>query len=1142
MNKRGKSVLIISAASIFIISLIVLYITFFASAGTFVARIYEMQNFSNDVNLIEDRVSLINISVQETNSTGPGIDNNITNVTILLYDGFVFINDTDNKQRTSSSATHDFTNSTADTGGMQYLQWHSASETDSMVPNNSINYFWFNVTAQYPGSYNITVKVNYTGGVENKTNLSVTVVDNTNPRVETGGIWNGVSYDLNGTSYNTTTTLNFSCNISDDGGIKNLTLELLGQPGPRFTNFTNIAGERYNQTNFTLTITQPGTYLWRCYGYDNASRMNYSTQSFKVTVNSFSFSGWVKMANFTNATGANISIYEFIQSQQGPPTQRLIKSTTTNTAGAFTLSNVQNNGSSSTIYKIKVTLNNSDGSITEVGPNLPQFPREPLVMSLNGGTFYLQNATTIQIYAHNGTKAVRFGYEVIDQALGFPIESNVRQNASVVNVTVPAGRSYTVMFVRDPSVFYMDDFCTGPGRMNETSCPSPPSSISVNTSCLATPVAGCNTTESNFSQYLTTINKSLAFSQYNLTGCINIQGNANTTEVKVANITAKMIPWEGFIPPMKGEVSDFDVTDPSDLNYSIGNTAGCTLGKFNLTVMGSASGISWMIEAYANGTDEYFAAFQNFTQPAITGERVFNLTLVKVLGTYSIGGDASTSKIEVAIMDSNYTAPQQTHVEVFVRNPVFGTMHYMIETLTNGKFNLTLLNSTTEAKVRVFSNQYAPKETKINLNTNRTNVTLYSFRPMKMLDNGSMSDSKMSGSSMTMKFMKYSTACNVYIPASDCQIGSDNTADFNPLTAMMAGKSNLWMKTSSNVTLYFINVDMMASGPPDAMMNDNASSASGGANSDSVEQLWKFGSMAPDVYDEVRIGIPYNSSVNENLNYTLNFSLLYDNDWNVIWNETANTTAQLPSDYSDFNTTWFGTPGMPCTNASNASAITSCFMNNSDVDGHSGYFWFTIPHFSSTATKIKGSSVTAAATTSDGGGGSGGGGGSTGIVYDAGTLATAVSKELSAGDKITFTIDNRTHKLSLLGMTGSSIVIQITGVRTTLTKTFRVGDAHLIDVNEDGTNDIEVTLKSINLTKSKATLEVRSLTAAAPSAPLTPEENVTSPTTPTAEAPAAEAQLGEKGKSSAMKWILIVSIIIVAIIAVILIIRVAKRK
>lgn len=1180
MDRRGKSVLVISALALLTISLIFILTFNFSFAAQF------RGDFLNG-----SIISPYNLSVGEQNITivvtnqNSGV--NITQVNITLPNGFTFRTTSNTTSPAISAGPVLITGEANFTYAGNTLMWLNLTQAviNGTNPPTGVNARAFGIYVNATvvgGPYGINVSTVDSNGIFNSTILTITVgQDITTPTVQLLNA-SDTGYEaigtLNNSVFNTTATINLSCNMSDFIGLSSVTLFLQGINGPSFTNSSIPISGTYNQTNYTHTFSQPGTYLWYCQVRDTSNNIQNSPSN-KITVNAFSLNGLVKQANFSKALAANVSIYEYIQGQpgQGPPTQRIIKSTLTNSSGGFTLTDIQNNGSMATIYKIKVSLNNSDGLITEIGPNLPQMPREPLVFSMNGGTFYLQNATTFKLYAYNNistagpptvtnsVKAIKFGYEVIDQALGYPIESYVQGGYDNATVTVPANRNYTIMFVRDPASFQHAgpggggmELCQGPGYMNETDCPSPPSSISVTSDNI---INLQNSSEINSTNYtsptalLITVNKSLAFSQHNLTGCLNIVGNS--TDVNVSDIIAKMIPWAGFLPPVKGEVSDFDATNTAMLKQGVW---GCALGRFNVTLMGSSGGISWFIEAYAGNSTagQYFGAFQNIT--IYNNDAVFNLTLIRLLGTYVAEGEINTSKIQINITDSNGTAPQNAHVEVYVKNPVFGTMHYIIETLANGKFNFTLLNNTQEARVMVFSNQYAPKEVKINLGANRTDVTLYSFRPQQIMANGSVNSSRKSGSELAMKFMRYSTACNVYTPADSCMIGNQRNADFDPLQAMMAGKSNFWMKTSSNITLYFTNVDMLTSGPPDAMMGDDASSASSGASS--LEQVWKLGSMAPNVYDSVMIGIPYNSSVNENWTYYINLSLLYDNDNNVIWNATANTTAQLPSDYSDFNTTWFGTPGMLCINSTttNTTSITDCFINKTDADGHSGYFWFTIPHFSTTASKISG---IAPATTSPPTGTSGGGGGTATTTYDISTTElTSAIKDLGVGEAIKFKVENTTHTLKLIGLTASSASVQIRSI--VITKLLQIGKEELADIDSDGVNELSLLLNNVSLSTMKANITVKSLVYVAPTAEITPATNVTSAVCGNAIVESGEncgtcpsdvkcasdeecknAVCTKKiitEKTPVMKWILIASIIIIAIIALILIIRVAKKK
>ncbi|MFH0832073.1 MAG: hypothetical protein V1886_04390, partial [archaeon] len=956
MNKRGKQVLLfslIALVSVIFLSIFAFNLIFAASSP----MTLNVQLLTPTIN--EDTSTIINFSITEANTTAEGTPastaNNITNITIKLPSGVLYVNFTGVAYANAfganfSTVGYNFSNDTATT--RQVLRVENTTTDQPLVKNQTTKWFWFNVSVAEPGTYALTVNISYnatatTGSyVWNSTNVTLTVNDITNPVATNMSNLTGIIGEYNTSAqdylmtpyknitYNFTNFVNFSCNSSDNVQLASVVLYAVGVNGaPTYTN-TSLASGTQNQTNFTQLILQPGTYKFSCQAIDTTGLKN-SSANYTLTVNAFSLSGYVKNSTYNNFSGANVSIYEYVMSSSGPPTETIIKSVTTGAGGNFTINSI-NQSYGGMNYKVKVTINDSVGNVIEVGPSLPPMPRQALLYSMNGGTFTTQTATTLRLYAFNnisvvsqGIKntidAMNFGYEVIDQTLGFPIESNVRTSVATADVIVPTNRNYTILFVRDPASFVTNSTCTeGVGAMSRYACPAPPVSVSITSNqmiSLQNTTGWDRTNESvtiNSTQSVVTINKSLAFTQVVLSGCLNIIGN--TTETNLTNLTYKMIPWEGFMPPIKGDISDFNVTSNASYIPGLNGTGlvgngkwNCTLGSFNLTLMGASSGINWMVEAYANGTNEYFAAFQNLTMG--TTDKRFNLTLKRLLGQYSEG---RTNKVEVIIQDDNGTAPQSATVEVYVRSPVFGAMHYIIETLSaNGRFNISLINDTTEAKIRVYSNMYAPRDQTLNLSANRTNVTLYSFRPQKILADGTISSSKAQGTGMSIKFMKYSTACNVFTPASSCQIGDSKNGNFDPLQAMMGGKTNLMMKSSaSNISLYFINVDMLASGPPDALMNDNASNPV--ATSTNFNQLWKFGSLAPDVYEKVIIGIPYSTAANEeDFPYYFNITYLYNENMKMIWNGSVNTTAQLPSEYSDYDTNLFGN-GLLCTKSGTA--------------------------------------------------------------------------------------------------------------------------------------------------------------------------------------------------------------------------------
>ena len=195
--------------------------------------------------------------------------------------------------------------------------------------------------------------------------------------------------------------------------------------------------------------------------------------------------------------------------------------------------------------------------------------------------------------------------------------------------------------------------------------------------------------------------------------------------------------------------------------------------------------------------------------------------------------------------------------------------------------------------------------------------------------------------------------CDVPNPPAHCSLfpgGAKGLQEFNPLTIVMGGGdiSFRMKRTGSNITVHYVHVDMLASGPPDAVFEDSATNASGG---NTVAEAWKFGSTGPEIYDSILIGIPYNpSNYNEAGSFYARIEVFYDEHWNVIWNKTAgNTTAQLASiGYSEFATgtydDYITTTGMLC---SKSVATSTCYVNTT-----SNMVWMKIPHFSGVGPKI----------------------------------------------------------------------------------------------------------------------------------------------------------------------------------------------
>ena len=73
--------------------------------------------------------------------------------------------------------------------------------------------------------------------------------------------------------------------------------------------------------------------------------------------------------------------------------------------------------------------------------------------------------------------------------------------------------------------------------------------------------------------------------------------------------------------------------------------------------------------------------------------------------------------------------------------------------------------------------------------------------------------------------------------------------EFSPFNAILKGDINLLIRYQ-NISVYYINVDLLASGPPDASFTTSGTESEGG-----LAAAWKFGSQGPEIYDYVLIGM-----------------------------------------------------------------------------------------------------------------------------------------------------------------------------------------------------------------------------------------------------------------------------------------------
>lgn len=865
---------------------------------------------------------------------------------------------------------------------------------------------------------------------------------------------------------------------------------------------------------------------------------NANSSTLTVTTN-FDFSGFVLNATGGNESNVNVSIYQFAVSPTGPPSEILEANTLTNANGSFNFLSL--NGSA-TNYKLKMVRYGDSGSAcvcsnatcnaTMTGTVLPAFPsviyypRGGNDMSLNGSNFYLQAAATLRLYAwgYNTTNSLvqqRFGYEVIDQKVGFPVESNIRQNVSTIDIVVPSGRDYSVMFIREMSQFTnYGNVCNG-STYNDTACATPP----ISNSSLGTISAN----------QILVVNQSLVISKYRLYGCINIASGHNNTSLNVTNIKLKMIPFTTssgfFVPPMNADQGDINLSDTTQLNntnYSGGVQCPSTsIAAYNISVLGSNSGITYFVEMFAkNSTNEsgvhvggnYLASFQNIT---ITDHTNLNLTLYKLAGSYVNDStnkyDSNTSVMKINIVnDTQGLVTTSMHVEVAVKNSNtdVGTAHYMIETITNGTFYLPILNNSNWAEVSVFPNDGPPMVKKINLSVSENNITLVTIDFAAGGDKG-IRQMNASGQLETVDVSTMSFQLRFLRRGTNDVITEMNASSFNPLKALVAGSIDLEIKVvATNVTMKFNNFDMFsAKQPPMFAIMDNESLASS-------SQTWQFGNFVPkNVYDNVTLIIPYDDSVvDESWSYSMAIPVLYKEDESTThqfeagWNISAGyTTANLTDEFIEYNNSryrdYLTSDGVSCSDSDSDSV---CYMNETG-----NQIQMEIPHFTGLEGSISGSAPAAGAVTT-GGGGVGTAFWKKTITITEEEFEEGYTKELEEKHRLKVKINESYHYVGVVELTSTTVTINVSSEPQQAT--LAIGDLRKFDVTEDSWYDLSVKLNSIS--DNKADITIKSI-----------REKVTEE--PGAADTTREIVEEEEEEKASLMWLWVTLIIIVVVVVVV---------
>lgn len=772
----------------------------------------------------------------------------------------------------------------------------------------------------------------------------------------------------------------------------------------------------------------------------------------------FFFSLFVFMCLFLGVVSAsfelNGSVYDIHRAPMGDVNVTILirdsnwaqvwyNSTLTNSSGWFNISMPAN---SDYMYQLSLVHKNSSFNYVDyVGQSLPLFPYSEF-SQLSDVSFYLKEAGTINITAINSSgDLIPFAYQVKDTKLGFPI-SSANSDSNGVLVHVPLARNYSVMiYPREGS------------------------------NARFVPVSFEWNNFSSSSSY------SFGLSSYNVTTkTVNKMFNLTEQVARVSGYISKsgIDGWDEFtVVPLILEPGDMVYMQEGILPYNISSWNNASdhynlnNGFYNISVFYyPEETVRYLLFASARNASIFYGGYRNIS---VTGDINLNFSMYGMLGDDSIinmsnanGGDyiVNCSKNTFYLIDSNSNilSTLSAHIEVLVDYSDYNATEFtFIEEISPqgyANFSIPLLNITGIKEINIYSTNYAPrrisKKSVAEILAN-SNLTLTSFDPGDI--QGSLSDSD-----IYVSIYSSNSSCNVPNPSSGCVITSSlDLNNFKPINAIVGGGKLNFMMGTSNIRIYYINVDMLASGPPDGLFDNSASEQVIG---DSFSSTLRFGSKGPNIYDYVLVSIPYSetpgSGLDDSRRVNMSVPLFYDDDWNIIWNVSANgsSATNLANNYTHYlehKDEWAVLMNK-----------TSCvgnvnFLNSTNpcyIDTQNNELWIRLPHFSGSGPDIDGfkkSPVSGGAVSSPK---------SASYwrrTYDIGSILEEGSYiSLAIRERVKVFVSNEYHFVGVENLKeGDSVNIIIFSLP--IYASLKVGEEKKFDINDDGFYDILLRLDSI---------------------------------------------------------------------------------
>ena len=737
-----------------------------------------------------------------------------------------------------------------------------------------------------------------------------------------------------------------------------------------------------------------------------------------------------------------------------------------------------------------------------------------------------------------------FRYQFKDKKLGYGVEESFNELKYNSRVYLPADRNYSFMIYPQGG-------------------PAFPVSIELNNLTRGGNNISLGTTEN---RTITSINQAalyLNLSDLNLTTeMVQLSGyslfNDKTADFDNYTIIAylleagNMVFSKGMMPQNMGQKTGQNINDVFNK----------TSGFYNMTLPAAAYGADILLFATAKKDGKWYGGFRTVSLTYGETPGQLDITVYPMVGNEAtlesqfleFGEPANTSLFSFNISarnGENITEVTNVHSEISVDysnlNGSNVTFYWMADSGDTNIIKIPLLNES--ATIKIFSPQYPPiKKTvaKGDMQEGVYNITLESLKAKK--PNGEILD-------VQFRNFEYKDdgSCSVPWPSETPGAGGclpdgvgNGGGPVNPFTWVISGgKYDLEMRqTATNITVHYVNVDLLASQPPDARFDDSGNRTIGGS---SLREAWRFGSMGPNIYDYVIIGVPYNNSViNESLDMRVNITKFHDENWQPVWEQGDGLDSLNGTEYEDYKAggyeEYINGSAVWC-NSSDANLTSDlCYKDITNK-----MLWFKIPHFSGIEPTIIGQAISSSSEESNEGnsnaGSSGGSGGSIVSKWvkeiklnDSELNLGRTLKELKKNYRINFNVSGMGHYLGITNITNTSVTVEVAS--TPQTATLLIGEEKKFEVTDDNYYDIYVKLNSI--TNNKADMTIKSIheeiptTTPTPSTtppstttPATPTTPVTSPTTPTAT--------GNEGKQLLNTLFIIIAAIVIIIAAALII-------